>query len=344
MEAKLFAVRDALQFEKSLPLGLPGKSFQGDSYYVAENLGPVAIFTYYIKEGVKTKQDERREKEKEAQKESKDNAYPSYEELKLEMEEDKPQLVFTVQDASGRVIRQWTKAYSKGVSRETWDLRYVTKAPIDFSMPSYYNAFADKEEGTLVQPGIYSVTLSKEADGIVSKLAGPVSFEVKRLNNTTMPARDLAAKANFQRDIAELNRKVSSANGKLGEFSTQLHYIKEAVKRIEKPMDELLPEIIALDKKLAEVRQIMYGDPIARTLDIDTPPSIVSRIGSLDYEQANSTGAPTKTHRDVYNIAKEELAPILDEISKLEGRFSKLQEKLEEMGAPYTPGRKVMRN
>ena len=38
-DAQLFAIRDALLFEKSVPLGLPGKSFQGDSYYTAENLG-----------------------------------------------------------------------------------------------------------------------------------------------------------------------------------------------------------------------------------------------------------------------------------------------------------------
>ena len=343
-EAELFAVRDALQFEKSLPLGLPGKSFQGDSYYSAENLGPVAMFTYYLKEGVKTKRDERQEKEKDAKKENKDNTYPSYEELKAEEEEDAAELVFTVQDASGKVIRQWTKTPGKGVSRVTWDLRYVSKDPISFGSPDFYNAFAGAEQGTLVPPGTYSVLLSKEVDGMVTKLSGPVAFEVKRLNNTVLPARDLAAKAQFQRDIAELDRVLSIANRNLSEYGSELRYIKEAIKRVEEPMDELLPEIIALDKKIAEIRETMYGDPIARTLDMDTPPSIVSRLGSLSYEQANSTGAPTKTHRDVYAIAKEELTPVLNDISKLEGRFAKLQEKLEEMGAPYTPGRKVMKN
>ena len=45
--------------------------------------------------------------------------------------------------------------------------------------------------------------------------------------------------------------------------------------------------------------------------------------------------------RDVYAIAKEELTPVLTEINSLESRLARLQEKLEDMDAPYTPGRKL---
>lgn len=343
-EAELFAVRDPWQFEKSVPLGLPGKSFQGDSYYSAENLGPVAMFTYYLKEGMKTKQDERREKESEAKKEGKDNAYPSYEALKAEREEVDPQLVFTVEDAAGNVVRQWTQSPAKGLHRIKWDLRYAPTDPIDFSTPPFYNPFAGREQGALVRPGTYAVTLSKQVAGLITKVAGPVSFEVKRLGNTTLPARDVAAKTEFQRDVAELARKFSSATSKLGEFGTEVRYIKEAIKRVEDPMEDLLPEVLALEDELRDIREELYGDPVANTLDIDTPPSIASRVGSLAYEQANSTAAPTETHRDIYEIAEEELAPVLEDMKGVESRLARLQEKLEEMGAPYTPGRRVMKN
>ncbi|MDX1684520.1 MAG: glycosyl hydrolase, partial [Saprospiraceae bacterium] len=73
---KVYAVRSPLLFEKNQPLGLPGKSFQGDSYYTGENLGPEAIFTYYLKEDLETKEKERQKKEAEEQKEGKDNKYP----------------------------------------------------------------------------------------------------------------------------------------------------------------------------------------------------------------------------------------------------------------------------
>ena len=37
-------------WEKASPLGLPGKSFQGDNFYTGENLDPVAMINYYYDE------------------------------------------------------------------------------------------------------------------------------------------------------------------------------------------------------------------------------------------------------------------------------------------------------
>ena len=49
----------------------------------------------------------------------------------------------------------------------------------------------------------------------------------------------------------------------------------------------------------------MYGDPVKRRLDINQPPSLSSRLGSIGWEQKYSTATPTQTHRDSYAIAKE---------------------------------------
>ena len=64
------------------------------------------------------------------------------------------------------------------------------------------------------------------------------------------------------------------------------------------------------------------------------------RIGDIVYEQKYSTSAPTKTHRESYAIAKEEFAPIKDKIMKLyKTDMANLEKMLEQVGAPYTPGR-----
>jgi hypothetical protein len=44
-KAKIYPIRPALMWEQSSPLGLPGKSFQGDNFYTAPNLGPEALIT-----------------------------------------------------------------------------------------------------------------------------------------------------------------------------------------------------------------------------------------------------------------------------------------------------------
>ena len=341
-EAIVFAPRTALQFEKSVPLGLPGKSFQGDNYYSAENLGPVALIHYYLKKDLKTLQDKRRKDEKEMAKNNGDNAYPSYEELKAEREEDKPKVVMTITDASGRVVRQLPASTSKGLHRMKWDLRFVPKTPIRLSRPSFYNPFAGKDEGNFVAPGTYAAHLTKVINGVETKLTEPVSFEIKSLNNTTLPAQNVAARIAFQQDVAELNRQLSGAQRTLGEINNQMRFIKKAIQSIEQPNATLWKEVRSIEDQVRAVQQKLYGDRIAATLDMDRPPSISNRVGQMMYEQFYSTAAPTKTHRDNFTIAKAAFEPVLREINSIvEGPLQNLQEKLEEMGAPYTPGRKV---
>ena len=51
---------------QSQPLGGRGKSFQGESFYTADNPPFGATFTYYLKEELKTKKAKRQEAERAA--------------------------------------------------------------------------------------------------------------------------------------------------------------------------------------------------------------------------------------------------------------------------------------
>ncbi|MDN5204664.1 glycosyl hydrolase [Fulvivirgaceae bacterium BMA10] len=337
-EAELFATRDALSFEYSYPLGLPGKSFQGDSYYIAENLGSEAIFTYYLKEGIKTREEQRREHEKKNKEDGKNNAYPDYETLKAEREEDKPYLLFTIKDANNRIVRKLTAKPKTGVNRIKWDLRYASKNPINFSSPSFYNPFAGRDEGTLVAPGTYSVSLSKSVDGVISQIAGPVSFKVKSLNNTSLPAANREELVDFQRKIADLSRSLQGAQRTISEINDQLKHMREAINKAEVPQDEFIADLGAIEKAVREIQRQLNSDPVASTLDIDRPLTVGSRVGFIVYEAFYSTSTPTKTHRDSYAIAVEEFKPLLSQIKKLVREdIRQLQDKLENAGAPYTP-------
>ena len=341
-KAIIFPVRDAWAFEQSVPLGLPGKSFQGDSYYSAQNLGPEALIRFYVKDKVQTLEDKRKEREKEARKEGGDVAYPSYSDLKAEVSEVASQVLISITDAEGKIIRKYTRKPSKGLHELKWDLRYVSKDPISFSSPAFYNPFAGKEEGTLVLPGTYQVHLSLLEEGRATSLADPISFEVKALNNTVLPAEDRAAKVAFQQDVSELIRIVSGASNRLSEASSQLRYLKEAVNRAEVAQEELYAEVLGMEKKLNDLRVLLGGDRLKNRLDIDQPPSVLNRVYSLAYEQFYSTSSPTKTHRDSYSIAKEEFRPILKEVNSfMDIELEEFKKKLEGIGAPYTPGRRV---
>lgn len=339
-QAMLYPIRDALSWERSSPLGLPGKSFQGDNFYTAENLGPEAMITYYYGENYKSLKDERSEKEKELVKSGKDTPYPSYNDLKAERNQEDPQLVFTIRNSSGTVVKKEFKTPKEGVQRFHWDLRYTLPNPIDLSSSSFYNPWAPVDEGTLVEPGTYTVEMDLFKDGKMQSLVGPKAFIVKALNNTVMPAEDRAAKVAFQKDVAQLEADFSTTQTMMNETTDRLRYIKAAIKRSEQPFESLTSSVLAIEDKLQEIKVELYGDPIKTSLDVSQPQSPANRIGTISYEQKYSTSAPTKTHKSSFAIAQRQIGAIK---KKVEAVFNtdlkQLEQKLIASGAPYTPGR-----
>ena len=90
---------------------------------------------------------------------------------------------------------------------------------------------------------------------------------------------------------------------------------------------------------IKDVNLKFYGDNVKRRLDIQTYLSPSSRLGAVAYYQKYSTAAPTKTHMDSYEIAKEEFEPIKVLVNKLKSEMKMLEKILKESGAAYTPGR-----
>lgn len=337
-EAHLFEIRDALLFEPSVPLGLPKQGFQGDDYYLGDNLPSVAMFTYYLKDEVKTKKDLRQETESANKKDGKNNVYPTYEALTAERNENDPYLLFTITDSDGNIVRKLTSSPKKGVNRLQWDLRYAPKTAINFSKPSFYNPFASAEAGSLIAPGKYAVSLSLYQNGEFKKLTEAVEFNVKVLNNSSTPAADRAALVAFQAKAQKLDAAVQATQKTIGEVKNQLKYIKEAVLRSNVAQDDLDADISTIEEKLYQIELKLNGDRVAGQLDLNTPPPVSSRIGYVIYEAFHSTSSPTQTHLDVYEIAKEEFTPLLGQVRKIVMEDIKaLQEKLGNAGAPYTP-------
>lgn len=338
--AIIYPIREALSWEQSSPLGLPGKSFQGDNFYTSENLGPEAMITYYYSDSYKSLKDKRSEKEKELIKNRKDTPYPNYDQLKAEREEEKPQLVFTIKNNSGTVVKKEFKSPKEGVQRFHWDLRYTLPNPIDLSTSSFYNPWEAIDEGTLVEPGTYTVQMDLFKDGTMTSLVGPKSFSVKALKNTVMPAEDRAAKVAFQKEVAQLEADYSATQTIMSETYNKLRYIKSAIKRSEQPYEVLTASVLAIEDKLDLASTDLYGDSVKRSLDISQPQTPANRIGTISYEQKYSTSAPTETHKKSYAIAKRQISAIKKRVEAIYNiDIKQLEQRLIDSGAPYTPGR-----
>lgn len=338
-KAMIMSTRDAIMWEKANPLGLPGKSFQGDNFYVGENLDPVAMIDYYYGNSYKSIRDKRKTTEKDLVKNKRDVNYPSYDELKAEMNESKAELLFTIRNSENLVVKKISRKPTKGFSRFHWNLRYEPTNPINLSSSSFYNPFAGTIEGTLVEPGDYTIEMDYVVGGNITQLVEPKKFSVTLLNNTVLPAKDRNEKVKFQREVSKMRGEISSYSNILSEINNKIRYFEVAVMRLERPLGDLLPELNEIKEESKVINTMFYGDNVKRRLDIQQIPTASSRVGIIASEQKYSTSSPTKTHMRSFEIAKEEFLPIIPKIDLLVERVKKLEDKMKTLGAPYTPGR-----
>jgi len=255
------------------------------------------------------------------------------------MDEDEAKLLFTVKNSDDLVVKKVFKKPSKGFNRFHWDLRYEVSNPINLSSSSFYNPFAGVSEGTLVEPGKYTVQMDYFIDGESTPLVEAKEFTVTLLDNTVLPAEDREVKVRFQRDVATLQGEINSYSRILSEISDKVKYFEVAILRLEKPIQELSSDMKKIKDNLRDINVLFYGDNIKRRLDMQQIPTPSSRVGIIANEQKYSTASPTGTHINSFEIAKEEFFPLKSKVDLLVEKVKNLEDKMKSLGAPYTPGR-----
>ena len=325
MEAHIFPVKDALMYVQSNDLGRGRKGFQGDGLYSADNPPVGAWITYYYKEGISTLKDERKKKEKTTE----DDYYPGFDELELEDREESPYLIFTIKDSKGETVRKITKPATKGINRVVWDFKYS----------SLTARFSDNDRsGRWALPGTYTVTISKSVNGEITNLGITESFNCIPLNNNTLAATDKEALQEFSNKVAELRRVVNGVGLYHKEMKEHLDKIKIAAK-YSTLNAERLKEIKELEERLYKIEEALYGDKTRSSREFETTPGISSRINTVVWNVYNSTSAPTQTYLDNYQIAYDLTKPVIAELEAITVSIESLKDSLDQIKAPYTPGR-----
>jgi photosystem II stability/assembly factor-like uncharacterized protein len=339
-EASLFPVRQAWMFIQSRPYDLRGKAFLGEAFYTAPNPPFGAVFTYYLKDELKSKRKARLDEEKKIQKEGGDIFYPAWDALRAEDREETPAIVLTVTDEAGSVMRRISGPTSAGFHRVSWDLRYPPAEPASLEVLSDDNPFSSPPQGPMVAPGSYKVSLAKRVDGKLIDLGPTEPFSAAPLGTSSLPDKDRAATLEFQKRTASLQRAVLGAVQVASDTQKQLALVKKAIDDTTKADATLMDEARALEQRLAGIQVALNGDATVRRRNEPTPPSIVERVQGVVYGDWTSTSGPTETHRQNYATAAAAFAPVLEQLRVLvEVDLKALADRLEAIGAPWTPGR-----
>ncbi|MHC4064994.1 MAG: VPS10 domain-containing protein [Planctomycetota bacterium] len=340
-EASLFPVKDALRYVQTSRLGgRSGKGSQGAAYYAAANPPFGAVFTYYLKDKITTRKERRQEAEKKARKEGSSATYPTIDELRAEDEEKEPKVVLIVADESGQLVRRVTGPREKGIHRVAWDLRYPSAEPTELKPPKDRPPWARPPVGPLALPGTYKVTLAQEVDGMITSLAEPREFEVVPLELATFAAQDRREVMAFRKKVARLQRAVRGAVKAAEEAHTRLGYLRKAFVDTPAADPALLAETEVLEQRLNRLLVNLRGDRTRSKRMEPAPPSINQRVRRVVSSQWRVTSAPTQTQRDAYVYAGREFTEVLAKLRVLLAEdLAGLEAKLEEAGAPWTPGR-----
>lgn len=338
-EANLFAVRDAWLFVPDVRRGWGGLGDNGWSKYSADNPKHGAVFSYHLASELKTLQETRRDAEKEVAKEGGDNPYPTWDELRREDREEKPSIVLTVMDSDGNVVRRLDGPVKKGFHRVAWDLRYPAPDPIDLNATSSPAPWITPPHGPLAVPGTYTVTLSKRVEGQLTQLAEPQTFTVKPLFEGGLVAEDRESVLAFQQRTAELRRSVLGANKTVAEITARLNHLKAAVDATPSAGEDHATAVRTLEARVADLKVSLNGDQTISGRYEPVPMSIVSRVNDLVGTQWETQQDITQTYRRSLEVASEEFAVARDELEAITEDLVEIEETLEAVGAPWTPGR-----
>jgi len=334
--AHLFNIPDALMYIQS-----SGRYGQGSTYFKAKNPPFGAVFTYYLKEVPKTLKQLRKEKEKKLFKKGKPIPQPSYDDLRKEKREKAPYLLFTVRDESGNVVRKLTKSASKGIGRITWDLRFPSVSPVNLKKDKF-NPAAKVNSSTLVMPGKYSVEMSMVTRDGINKLTDAKWFSAKALRNTTLPPADKDKLVAFQKKANELSRAMRGTERFISGLAKRIEYIKQALISTPEADFKLLEKAESISQKLDDLLFQFNGEP-AKASQEEVPPQRVplkERLGALAYTHWRSTASVTQTERTAYDVLAEEFPPALEAAKQIyKAEILPLESKLENIAAPWTPGR-----
>ncbi|MFK7848030.1 MAG: glycosyl hydrolase [Rhodothermales bacterium] len=323
-ESAILPVSDASLFVPSSPD--PG--WQGSRFWTADNPPAGASIYYHLKEASTTRESRRKKEEAKARKAGEDVFYPSWESLKAEDVEEDPQVIVTITDAEGRVVRRLKGSASAGLHNVNWDLRYPSSNP-----------GGTRGSGPYVVPGMYAVSLSRLVDGEVEALAGSQTFNVVPLLGEMTPRTPQVVA--FQKETARLQRAVMGASAALNEAMERSEALQKAITETPADVSDIHAELNTLAQEMREVRESLSGDPTKGRRNEPSDVSLMRRMSRITGGAwSGSIQEVTGTQRRQYEIVSDAFGDILSRLRQLiDGDLKRIEDAAEAAGVPWTSGR-----
>ena len=303
-EGHLFSVKDVMQYI----VASPEKTATGHNFFTSPNPPYGLKLSYYLKNDLKSKYDKRIETENFKFKKGETINYPTKKELEGEAKEKSPKTLLTILSEDGKVIRRIPGKNKKGYHENYWDLRTFS-----------YRNIEDEQDfsGALVPPGKYSVYLEEFENNIFKALSEKFSFNVIPIaSKSSKTEREslFEFQIKFDKLFADVEKLIDDINNKIKKVDEEIN------KLIKSENKKDLSELNNKKGKLMDLRMELTGTISLNYADVfsGSPPSLLRRLGSMNWELYSTTSKQTKTHEKTLNISKEKYEQVLNKFKNLE--------------------------
>ena len=303
-EGHLFSVKDVMQYI----VASPEKTATGHNFFTSPNPPYGLKLSYYLKNDLKSKYDKRIETENFKFKKGETINYPTKKELEGEAKEKSPKTLLTILSEDGKVIRRIPGKNKKGYHENYWDLRTFS-----------YRNIEDEQDfsGALVPPGKYSVYLEEFENNIFKALSEKFSFNVIPIaSKSSKTEREslFEFQIKFDKLFADVEKLIDDINNKIKKVDEEINkLIKSENKKDFSELNNKKGKLMDLRMELTGTISLNYADVFS-----GSPPSLLRRLGSMNWELYSTTSKQTKTHEKTLNISKEKYEQLLNKFKNLQ--------------------------
>ena len=333
-EATLFDVKPAYWYVEEAEI-----YGQGNDKYLAPNPPFGAVFTYYLSGKLKSLEEQRKEREKNADA----TKFPGWDVLNQEKLQQKPTILLTIKDSNGNVVNTIKGTNKKGFNRVNWKLNVAERVGEKLQPPKPVDEYFNFN--IMATPGDYTVTLSKLADGEQIELSVPKSFKVIPLREGHLKGASYDEINDFIDNYHQFEQNLNATTQTLSNTLLKVDAMQRSLQKAKKPSAALVKQIHEQRDALQRLDKSLNGNKAKNEIGEKNNPSPKDVIFILKAALSSSTYGPTEMHKTTLANANKLLSKISSDLETIiDTKISDLEKQLKTVGAPYIEGQGVIKN
>lgn len=183
-------------------------------------------------------------------------------------------------------------------------------------------------------PGTYSVSMSKEIDGNVTDLAGPISFEVVPLRESTLKGASVEEYKAFMNDLNQVQSDYAIVAKEMEKSLNRVKAMQLALERAAITPGELNTKIHTVYQALLALDAKENGLSTKGEVGEKDNPGVGTFLRTASRGLATTYG-PTQMYKENLEIAKSLLIVLKAKVDLFSmEKIPALEKQLEETGAP----------